>query len=400
MIDAATALGWSFEAIALIGAVYSLFAAVVVTFFFRSRNDPAAPTPKTFPAVSLLKPLSGDEPNLRAYLESFCRQDYPGEVQIVFGVQDANDRAIRCVEDLQRDYPDRKIHLVVDAREYGTNVKISNVINIEREALHDIFILADSDIGVTPSYLRDVVTALSVANTGVVTCLYRGEPVHGVYARLAAMAIDYHFLPNVVIGLATGRARPCFGATIALRRSVVERIGGFSAFANHLADDNAIGEAVRAQGLEVRVPPMIVAHACAERSLGELISHELRWARTIRSVDGVGFALSIVTHPIPLALMGATVLGFSGVAMMVLLLALASRTVLLSSIDKSIGVKGGRRFLLPARDMLSFILFLTTFFVRSVRWRSRNFRVDSSGMLSPLKSRQHVEDAVSASPNL
>src|SRR5690242_12043929 len=142
MIDAATVLGWSCEALALIAAAYSLFAAVMVTFFFRSRNDPDMPTPNTFPAVSLLKPLSGDEPSLRAQLESFCRQDYPGEVQIIFGVQDSNDRAIRCVEDLQRDYPDRKIHLVVDAREYGTNVKISNVINIAREALHDIFILA------------------------------------------------------------------------------------------------------------------------------------------------------------------------------------------------------------------------------------------------------------------
>jgi ceramide glucosyltransferase len=400
MIDAATSLGWFCEMLALIGGAYSLIAAVMMTFFFRARSDQGMPAPQILPSVSVLKPLSGDEPGLRAHLESFCRQDYPGEVQIIFGVQDPNDRAIRCVEDLQRELPDREIQLVIDTREYGANAKISNVINIAREALHDIFILADSDIGVTPSYLRDVVAALSDAKTGVVTCLYRGEPEKGIYAQLAAMAIDYHFLPSVVFGLATGRARPCFGATIALRRSVVERIGGFAAFANHLADDNAIGEAVRAQGLRVSVPPMVVTHAFAEQSLGELVSHELRWACTIRAVDSVGFAFSVVTHPIPFALMGAAVLGFSGVATMVLLLALVSRAVLLSSVDKSIGVKGGRGFLLAARDVLSFIIFLTTFFVRSVRWRSRDFRVDSTGMLSPLKSRQHVEDPVSASSNL
>src|SRR6185369_12538755 len=100
MIDAATSLGWFCEMLALIGGAYSLIAAAMMTFFFRARSDQGMPAPQILPSVSVLKPLSGDEPGLRAHLESFCRQDYPGEVQIIFGVQDPNDRAIRCVEDL------------------------------------------------------------------------------------------------------------------------------------------------------------------------------------------------------------------------------------------------------------------------------------------------------------
>jgi len=380
-----TALGLVLGGLTCASAAYSLAAAALVRRFFQSETVPAPGLPAVPPAVTILKPLSGDEPGLGAHLESFCRQDYPGDVQIVFGVQDPNDPAIRRVEALQRDFPDRDLQLVVSTREYGSNRKISNVVNIVREARHDVLVLADSDIGVRPSYVRDIVAALSAPGIGLVTHLYRGEPLSGLWSHLSAMAIDHHFLPSVIFGLATKRARPCFGTTIALRRSVLERAGGFSAFADCLADDNAIGEAVRNLGLQVAIPPMTVTHACTERSLADLVTHELRWARTIRSVDPVGFAGTIVTHPLPLGLMGAAAFGFSFAATAVLVLALGCRLALLFQVDRSLGVQGRRWWLWPVRDVLSFIIFLATFFVRSVTWKARRFRVDSSGMLSSLK---------------
>ncbi len=381
MTTVATIFDWLFLALACAGSVYALVAAVLVRRFFQSKPPAAA----EFAAVTILKPLSGDEPGLRAHLESFCHQDYPGEVQIIFGVMDPNDPAIRCVEALQRDLPDRDIRLVIDTREYGANRKVSNAINIVREARHDILVLADSDIGVHPSYLRHIVTELSAPGIDLVTCLYRGMPLRGIWAQLSAMAIDYHFLPSVIFGLAVGLARPCFGATIALRRTVLERIGGLEPFVNYLADDNALGEAVRRQGLGVAIPPMTVTHACRERDLADLMTHELRWARTIWSVDRTGFIGSIVTHPVPLALIGATALGFSLAATAILLLTLCSRAVLLRQVDQSLGIQGRRWWLWPARDVLSFVIFIVSFFVRSVTWQGRRFRIGPYGMLSSLK---------------
>jgi ceramide glucosyltransferase len=380
-----TALGLVIAGLACASAAYSLIATALVRRFFQSKtvltlNLPAAP-----PAVTILKPLCGDEPGLRAHLESFCRQDYPGEVQIVFGIQDPNDPAIRCVEALQRDFPDLELQLVVSTREYGANRKISNVINIAREARHDVLVLSDSDIGVGPGYLREIVAALSVPEAGLVTCLYRGEPLPGLWAQLSAMAIDHHFLPSVIFGLATRRARPCFGSTIALRRSVLERAGGFNVFVDCLADDNAIGEAVRNQGLKVIIPPMTVTHACTERTPGYLIAHELRWSRTIRAVDPIGFAGSIMTHPLPLALVAAAIFGFAPAAIAMLLVVAGCRAALMYQVDRSLGAQGRRWWLWPVRDVLSLTIFLATFFVRSVTWRRRRFCVDPYGMLASLK---------------
>ena len=381
MTVVAVAIGWLCCALACAGAAYSFVSAFLVRRFFCSHVAPL----NELPSVTVLKPLNGEEPGLQAHLESFCRQDYPGDVQLIFGVRDPNDPAIHCVEALKRDLPDRDIQLVIDSQEYGTNRKVSNLVNIARQARHEVLVLADSDIAVQPDYLRNIVTALMAPNTGLITCLYRGVPVGGVCAQLSAMAINFNFVPGVILGLAAGLARPCFGATIALRRSMLEKIGGFGSFVNHLADDNAIGEAVRRQGLKVAVPPMTVTHSCAEQGLKDLIGHELRWARTIRAVDRIGFAGSIITHPLPIALIGAAALGFSPAAIGVLGLSLVSRAALLRQVHRSLNLRGTDWWLWPARDILSLLIFVASFLVNSVTWQGTRFKVDPYGILTPVK---------------
>ena len=102
------------------------------------------------------------------------------------------------------------------------------------EARGDVIVLADSDMSVTPSYLAEVTAALAAPGVGLVACLYAGAPVGGAWAKLAALAIDHHFLPNVLVGLFLGLAKPCFGSTIALRAETLKRIGGFEACANQI----------------------------------------------------------------------------------------------------------------------------------------------------------------------
>jgi ceramide glucosyltransferase len=195
------------------------------------------------------------------------------------------------------------------------------------------------------------------------------------------MVIDYQFLPSAVLGKAMGMANPCFGSTIAIQAEVLERIGGFLAFADHLADDYEIGRAVRKLGLAVDIPPMVVLHHSPESSGRELVSHELRWARTVRQIDAAGHAGSVVTHPLPLALIAAVLFGFSPFSLVIVAFALAVRLWSKIIIDRASGTRAGSWWLIPPRDVLSFGVFVSSFFVDTVRWQGRLFRVGDGGVI-------------------
>ena len=366
----------------LFGALYAVAAAVCVRRF--AARAPSATAP-TMPGVSLLKPLCGAETGLAAALESFCTQDYAGELQVIFGVQSASDPAIAIVEALRARHPDLDMTLVVDAMTHGANRKIANLINMASKIRHAIVVLADSDIVAPRDHLAQCVAALGADGVGLVTCLYRGEPQTNFWSRLAAGAIDWHFTPSVLVGLATGLAHPCFGSTIALRRETLEAIGGFTAFADQLADDYAVGAAVRGLGLTIALPPLVVGHLCQETSFDELWRHELRWARTIRLVDPVGFFGSGVTHAVPLALLGAAFSGFDAVTLAVLALALAARVWLQRNMMHYLHAGSRDLALLVVRDLLSFVLFLASFFALRVKWRSFDYTVAPGGTLVPVK---------------
>src|SRR5205085_1794013 len=151
-------------------------------------------------------------------LASFCRQDYEAPIHMVFGVDDPSDPAIGVVRQIQQLDGARKTDLLVGGKLHGLNRKVSSLIDMAQLIRHDVIIVADSDIRVGPDYLSRVIAALEQPGTAAVTCLYYGIGVAGFWAELAALAINAHFLPGVIVGLALGRAHPCFGSTIALKR--------------------------------------------------------------------------------------------------------------------------------------------------------------------------------------
>ena len=362
---------------ACVGCLYLVCAAIVAARFATE----AAPESAVSPSVTVLKPLKGDEPALLRNLASFCAQDYPAPIQIVFGVQAANDKAIPVVHRLKANFPDRDMRLVVEPAVHGANLKISNLINMTPAAKHACVVLSDSDIEVPSDYLRRVTGALAEPGVGGVTCLYHGFAVAGFWSKLSALAIDAHFLPNVLVGLQLGLATPCFGSTIAFRRNHLDEIGGFAAFADVLADDYAIGAALRANNLRIAIPRFLVGHSCAESSLTEVWRHELRWARTIRAVDPKGYAGSVVTHPLAFALL-ASATGAPIAGLTLAILAIACRIVLLHGIVRSRGLASWPFWLVPVRDLLSFAIFAWSFCGQDLIWRGRRYRVRANGVLA------------------
>ncbi len=358
-----------------------LYAIVAIAAIRRLARAEAGVPPTSFPAITVLKPLHGAEPGLYENLASFCDQDYAGPTQVLFGVQDASDPAVEVVRRLIDERPGRDLALVLHESAAGPNPKIANLAGLASHIRHDVVIVADADIGVPRHYLRDVVAALAQPRVGAVTLLYRGEQRGGAWARLASMGIDYHFLPSVLVGLRLGLAQPCFGSTIALRRGTLASIGGLEAFARFLADDYAIGQAVRTAGMNVAIPSLVVAHSCSERSATDLLRHEIRWARTTRALSPLGYAGSIVTHAFPWALLGAAFTGFAPVGLTAIGAALAVRLVLQLQVDHTLRVARNRGWLGPVRDVLAFGVHVATYFVNVVGWRGRRFRVRADGTL-------------------
>ena len=177
-----TALSLLFIAASVFGSICALGAAWATRWFVRR---PAASTPTTWPDVSILKPLSGFEARLSANIESYFRQDYPGKIQFVFGVQDPADSAIPVVKSLIERYPKLDLQLIVNGAAHGANRKISNLVNMEQVARYPIIVMSDSDVAVGPNYLRTLAAALAQPGVGVVTCLYRGRPIGGLWSRLS-----------------------------------------------------------------------------------------------------------------------------------------------------------------------------------------------------------------------
>jgi ceramide glucosyltransferase len=360
---------------ALVGCACTLFISVVV-LRFRPRR-PAGPT--SYPPVTILKPLDGSEPDLFTRLASFCTQDYPGPIEIICGVQASSDPAIEVVQRLQARFPHVPITIHIDARQHGYNRKVSNLINILPLARFETLVMSDSDVEVGPGYVAEIVATLEPPNVGAVSFLYHGIAAKAVASRLAALAINTHFLPQVVAALRLRLAQPCLGPTIAIRRQTLDELGGLRAFADVLAEDYALGKAVRDAGLKVAFASGSIGHVCCVSGIWAMLARELRVVRTIKVIDPIGYAGTAILHPFALGLVGA-LLGAGG-AGVVMAIALACRMALCLAVQRAFRLPPQPYWLIPLYDLAAFAIYLVSFAGTRVTWRRYKYRVASDGTL-------------------
>ena len=370
-------LAWALLALSAVGCAYLGCAVAAV------RRLVAAPPLAVSPTegVSVLKPLHGVDAGLAANLRSFCAQDYP-LVQVIFGVSDGDDPAVAVARATIADFPGADLVLVIDGRRRGRNLKVANLSNMLPASRHPIIVLADSDMRVGRNYLAAVTAPLADPAVGLVTCLYRGVAAGGLWSQLGCLHVNHGFLPQAAVADSLGAAAGCFGASIALRRDMLERIGGFAAIADALADDYALGAAGRQAGGRIVVSSYLVDNIIAEPGFLALFRHELRWARTIRLVAPWGFAGSVVTQPVVLAALAVALGALPVAAPAMLAVALLWRGATIRLTDRALGLPPSPLHLVPVRDLLSFAVFVASFFVRRVAWRDHVFRVGPEGDLT------------------
>ncbi len=370
---------------------YLLFSLMAVE---RIRYRNAAGNPGFQPPVTIFKPVCGLDPDMAACLRSFCEQDYP-EYQVIFGLQDHDDPALPVINTLAREFSDLDISVIINPRLHGSNHKVSNLINMYDTARHEFLLIADSDMQVPRDYLTSIMPPFASAAIGAVTCIYTGYARRGIASALNAMFINGWFLPSVLISEIIEKTRYCLGATMIVRRHVLETAGGLVALKDHLADDYMLGKMVADAGYEIHLSHFPVRNIVHEPSFRSLFLHELRWARTLRTVEPLRYAMTFLTDSLVIAALTACALLTAGahilwpvalvglVLLLRMLLHVRVRSVLKLEND-------GPVLLVPLRDLLNFMIRIASFTGRSVHWRNHDFSVDEQGLIHETDSLKHT----------
>ncbi|HHT9119804.1 MAG TPA: bacteriohopanetetrol glucosamine biosynthesis glycosyltransferase HpnI [Candidatus Hypogeohydataceae bacterium YC41] len=334
------------------------------------------------PPVTVLKPLNGIEKGLYENLLSHLQQDYPA-YQIIFGVRNPNDPAVPLVERLKKEFPEKDIDLVVSDKTIGSNLKISNLNNMYQRAKHEIIVINDADTRVKPDYLKRVVAPFEDNQVGGTTCLYKTHDNFSFASAIEAFFINGDFLPSVLVANAFGMNFG-LGATIAVRRKVLEEIGGFPVLADYLADDYEIGNRIIKAGYKLRLCDYLVDVVLKEAGLMEYLRHNVRWAKTIRSCAPVGYFLRIFTRGMPFSLAFLIITDFSVWGWTLFLAHLFSR-VLTSTIIEVAYLKDTKTIshllLLPVKDFITFIVWCWGFIGNRVTWGKNTFYLLEGGKI-------------------
>ena len=345
---------------------------------------PPPPLPKIAPRVALLKPLHGRAYNLADNLTSYLELDYP-RAEYLFGVSDYSDPATDVAVGLKSLYGMARITLVVGEEPRCANHKVAKLVRMANRAPHaDVIVVSDADVFVDNDHLRRVIGELMAdPAVGIVTCLYRARARGSLASRLEALSVNTDFAPMVMLSSSLEPIAYALGATIAIRREVLEAVGGFAALKYLLADDYHLGRLVAARGYRIRLSSSLVTIVCDEARFRDFWNHQIRWARTYRTTRPVSRA-AIVTHGPAWALVYAVATGGRAHALEALALVFAVRIGMGAILSRRVlGVPRMLRdlWLLPFKDLVMTGVWFASLFGKEVVWRGRRLRIRTDGTM-------------------
>lgn len=367
------------------GLLYHVVALVALWRLFAPKKT--CPPLREGPGITVLKPVKGLTPETRECLESFLRQDYH-PYQVLFGVASAADPIFPLLRELQAKTPPGLMEIVLCEAGMGQNPKVSTLRQLEPRAAYGLLVVADQDVRVGPDFLGHVAAAFTNPHLGMLSCPYRGGERRSLGAALEALIMSGDFMPGVAVARCLEGISFALGATMALTRPALARIGGFAAVADHLADDYQLGNRIFRAGYKVDLLPIPVETVNAILSFREFLAHQGRWARTLRVSRPAGYLGYGLTHTLVFALALGLVTQGAPWALGLLAGTLALRLGL-TWFSEVLCLKGrldpGQILLIPVKDLLSFFIWLSSFFIHEVTWQGRRYRLSRNGTLSLLK---------------
>jgi ceramide glucosyltransferase len=367
----------SLLAVLLTGSLVYCVLIVVASRRYLSVRPPVA---GSAPPISVLKPLCGPDEGLAENLRSFFAQDHPA-FEILFAVHRADDLAVPVVERIQREYSGRvEARLLVTGESPIPNAKAFNLQRLVREARHELLVMSDSDVRVTPDFLKRLAREFH-PRVGLVTCPYRAVSGRSLWSRLEAVGMNTEFLGGVLVARMMEGMKFALGPTLAVRRSVLEAMGGFEYLQEYLAEDFVMGRRAAELGHEVLLSSYVIEHHIGSQGMAQNLGHRLRWARSTRRSRPAGYWGQIFTYPLPWALLFWLA---HGAAWPLVLLAIfvragAAWATAAGMLHDSLTRK--QWWLLPLQDVLSFLVWLGGFLGNTIVWRGRKCTVLPDGRL-------------------
>jgi ceramide glucosyltransferase len=379
---------------ALFPLVFYLLSIHCVIGYFRGLRK-APPTRTSFmPAASIVKPVRGLDHEAYENFASFCRLDYP-EYEVVFAVSDADDPVVPVIEKLRADFPARSIRLITKVPCVGTNDKINNLCQLVQSAKYDLIVMSDSDVRVEPDYLREVIAPFADPEVGAVTAFYKSLSAGNLASNLDALGMYMDSAPAALVAKKIeGEMRFAFGWTMATSKRHLAEVGGWEKMANYHSDDFELGKRIAQCGHRVELMAKPVSMVFPKETLAEHFRRELRWSIGLRSVRPLGYWGLIFTHSLPWALLGAAAaMSIDSMSLAVFyLIAYLFLRVCLTWMTGRWGI-GDRHlpkilWLIPVRDAINFIVWITGFFSEKIIWRGLTYHV-RNGQLVPILASCH-----------
>ncbi len=366
----------------LTGLVLAGFSLLAARHHFSQATRPAPL--KSWPKVSILKPVEGAGPETYEAFASFCRLDYPGEMEMLVGTIRPDDPVVALVQRLQQEFPDRDIRLVL-ARVQGTNRKTSIMETLWRNASGQFLFFSDADVFAPVDYLRQLVPQLAAPGVGCLTCLPRGVRADTLGGRMIALHYGFNYVPQWMLALRTTGIQWAIGHTMAIPRAVLEEMQGFQQFPNHLADDYEVGNRIAKMGYQVVVAPLLMDCAMPDECFTAAFTRMQRWKRTIRRSRGPQFAGVIITYPVFWALVLALLHPLSGWSWSLLGMVVALRWLLATGWQAALRMPDWPRawWLLPIVDIVEGISFFGAYCGCNVSWAGRQYTLHRDGTLEP-----------------
>ncbi|CAK0759577.1 ceramide glucosyltransferase [uncultured Gammaproteobacteria bacterium] len=364
------------------GAVYSclcLGAALVLV------RRPRVAALERWPPVSILKPLHGLEKDLAANLRSACTLDYP-DYQVVLSLQRLDDPALPLARAIAKEFGPERVTVAVEDSQPVVNGKIQNLVIGFKVACHDVIVISDSDVRLRPDYLKTIVAPLADQAVGGVCTLYRATRAETWFEQLELLTLNGDFTPNLVFAEVTGAADFCLGATTAVRRSVLEAIGGLGALADYLVEDYEMGRRIRAAGFKMAIVPYFVDMMVDLKRPADWWKHQVYWDQNTRAARPIGFLATALTRSVPFAALLALVRLFDPFSLAVLAAAVLVR-VITSAIILRILVEDREGlhalWLLPFRDLSGLVSWGLALGKKTFIWRGIEFGLLPDGRIVP-----------------
>ncbi len=348
-------------------------------------DSSAAPQNDTpaYPPITVLKPIRGADDALYENLKSFVEQDYP-RFQVIFGIAERTDPAYAVAQRLVFEYPEKELLVAETGPPLSPNRKVSNLAAMYAFSKYDIILVADADMRVGRDYLSRVSEGFAGPEVGLVTCPYRGCYPGSVGAAFEALSINADFLPSVTVAERLEGISFALGATMAVRREALERIGSFEALKDFLADDYQLGNKIYKAGYKLSLSRYVVDSVQGRESFREYFAHQLRWGRTYRACRPVSYFFAGLTKGTAIAALFLLASGFSPAGWAVFSADLALRNSLAVRLEsKYVKAPGALKYywLLPLRDLASALTWALSFTGSGVSWKGESFKINREGRM-------------------